>query len=47
LGLFRWSAATLFAAEQQAAYAPELNIVGAAAGGITGDLTVAPVTFGL
>jgi Secretory lipase len=48
IGLWGYSGgahATLFAAEQQAAYAPELNIVGAAAGGITGDLTAAPRMF--
>ena len=48
VGLWGYSGgaqATLFAAEQQAAYAPELNIVGAAAGGITGDLTSAHCIF--
>lgn len=48
VGLWGYSGgaqATLFAAEQQAAYAPELNIVGAAAGGITGDLTSAHRVF--
>lgn len=48
IGLWGYSGgaqATLFAAEHQRAYAPELNIVGAAAGGITGDPISSPDIF--
>jgi hypothetical protein len=48
IGLWGYSGgaqATLCAAEQHAGYAPELNIVGAAAGGITVDPTTMSGTF--
>jgi Secretory lipase len=48
IGLWGYSGgalATLFAVEQQAAYAPELNIVGAAAGGAGVDITSSPQMF--
>ncbi len=48
IGLWGYSGgglATLFAVEQQAAYAPELNIVGAAAGAAGGDMTSSPQMF--
>ena len=48
IGLWGYSMgaqATLCAAEQHPAYAPELNIVGAAAGGITVDPTTTAGTF--
>jgi Secretory lipase len=48
IGLWGYSGgaqATLFAAEQQPAYAPELNLVGAAAGGAGVDHTSSPQMF--
>jgi hypothetical protein len=48
IGLWGYSGgalATLFAIEQQDAYAPELNIVGAAAGGAGVDITSSPQMF--
>jgi hypothetical protein len=48
IGLWGYSGgalATLFAVELQAAYAPELNIVGAAAGGAGVDTTSSPQMF--
>jgi hypothetical protein len=48
IGLWGYSGgaqATLFAAEQQPAHAPELNVVGAAAGGAGVDLTSSPQMF--
>jgi len=48
IGLWGYSGgaqATLFAAEQQPAYAPELNIVGVAAGGAGVDLISSPEMF--
>jgi hypothetical protein len=48
IGLWGYSGgalATLFAVERQAAYAPELNIVGAAAGGAGVDITSSPQMF--
>jgi hypothetical protein len=48
IGLWGYSGgalATLFAVEQQVAYAPELNIVGAAAGGAGVDITSSPQMF--
>ena len=48
IGLWGYSGgafATLFAVEQQGAYAPELNIVGAAAGGAGVDITSSPQMF--
>jgi hypothetical protein len=48
IGLWGYSGggqATLFAAEQQPAYAPELNIVGVAAGGVGVDITSSPQMF--
>ncbi len=48
IGLWGYSGgaqATLFAAEQQLAYAPELNVVGAAAGGAGVDLISSPQMF--
>jgi hypothetical protein len=48
IGLWGYSGgglATLFAVEYQAAYAPELNIVGAAAGGAGVDITSSPQMF--
>jgi pimeloyl-ACP methyl ester carboxylesterase len=48
IGLWGYSGgaqATLCAAEQHPGYAPELNIVGAAAGGITVDPTTTSATF--
>jgi hypothetical protein len=48
IGLWGYSGgalATLFAVEQQAAYAPELNIVAGAAGGAGVDITSSPQMF--
>lgn len=48
IGLWGYSGgalATLFALEHQGAYAPELNIVGAAAGGAGVDITSSPQMF--
>jgi len=48
IGLWGYSGgalATLFAVEQQEAYAPELNLVGAAAGGAGVDMTSSPEMF--
>ena len=48
IGLWGYSGganATLFAVEEQAAYAPELNIVGAAAGGASVDIASSPELF--
>ena len=48
IGLWGYSGgaqATLFAAEQQPAYAPELNLVGAAAGGVGVDAISSPQMF--
>jgi hypothetical protein len=48
IGLWGYSGgalATLFAVEEQATYAPELNIVGAAAGGAGVDITSSPQMF--
>jgi Secretory lipase len=48
IGLWGYSGggqATLWAAEQQAAYAPELNIVGIAAGGAGVDLVASPEMY--
>ena len=48
IGLWGYSGggqATLFAAEQQPAYAPELNVVGAAAGAVGVDMTASPQMF--
>jgi hypothetical protein len=48
IGLWGYSGgalATLFAAEQQPAYAPELNVVGAAAGGAGVDVVSSPQMF--
>lgn len=48
IGLWGYSGgalATLFAVELQAAYAPELNIVGAAAGGAGADIISSPQMF--
>ncbi len=48
IGLWGYSGggqATLFAAEQQPAYAPELNVVGVVAGGVGVDITSSPQMF--
>lgn len=48
IGLWGYSGgalATLFAVEKQAAYAPELNLVGAAGGGAGVDITSSPQMF--
>jgi len=48
IGLWGYSGgalATLFAVEQQGAYAPELNLVGAAGGGAGVDITSSPQMF--
>jgi len=48
IGLWGYSGgalATLFAVERQAAYAPELDVVGAAAGGAGVDITSSPQMF--
>ncbi len=48
IGLWGYSGgaqATIFAAEQQPVYAPELNVVGAAAGGAGVDLVASPQMF--
>jgi hypothetical protein len=48
IGLWGYSGgalATLFAVEKQAAYAPELNLVGAAGGGAGADITSSPQMF--